>query len=112
MDRMVGSYDRDQLELRRNEPNATVRFPNSFAGVTSWRREARSEAVPPLVVVNRQDQELQFLLDLPLELVKDDLGSLLSVLAGGQPLIVSVAHQHGAEAELVRPFGDCLGCCH
>ncbi len=52
---MVGSDDRDRLELRK------------------------IEAILPLVFVNFQDQELQLLLDLPLELVKDDPNTLLFV---------------------------------
>ncbi len=65
-----------------------------------------------LVFLHFQDQELQLLLDLSLELVKDDPNTLLFGLVVRQPLVVGVALQHGAEAQLVRPLGGCLECCH
>ena len=72
----------------------------------------RLEAALPLVFVNFQNQELQLLLDLPLELVEDDPNTLLFGVVVRQPLVVGVALQRSAEAELVRPFGGCLEGCH
>ncbi len=62
--------------------------------------------------MNFQNQELQLLLDLALELLKYDPNTLLFAVMIRPPLVVGVALQHVAEAQLARPLGGCLEGCN